>query len=943
MRFAARLSIVITLIACLLGAINLQAQATTATLRGKVTNEQGAAVAGAEINAVNTATGFVHTVNARADGSYNLGGITPGMYNLVVAAPGYEPLSQDVTLLVGQTVDLNIRLSPTAVLTETITVVGNQVVDTRATEIATNVTRQQIESLPQNERNFLNFAALAPGITLSTNPERKGISAGAETVGQSNCCSTNVFIDGVSQKNDILQGGIVGGDASRGNMFPQNAVQEFRVITQNYSAQYEKAANAIITAVTKSGGNQFDGDVHLYYQPKEWVSETERNFQFGTVTTNPDYRRYQSGLSLGGPITRDRMHFFASYEGDDEHATRTVAVANPLFRDRFAQYEGNFASPFEMHLVFGKLSWQPASSQLVDVSGNYRTEKDIRDFGGQTSFEAARDIKNWVYGATLRHQWTGTESLNQASLSWQIYRWGQKLLNPDLIGRNYQGIIRIGGNSTDQDFKQRRIELRDDFTFAGFEGLGTHTLQVGGNIDFMNYDVVKGLDINPVFQFRSTNLEVPFEAAFGFGDPNLSFDNQQLGLYVQDSWIPTSRLNVNVGLRWDYESNMLDADYVTPPQIIAAVRAANLNVPDRYFSTGNNREPYMRAFQPRLGISYDLTGNSRSVVFGGWGRYYDRIFLDAGISERFREQFPRFTVRFSETQTGPNQVIWDPKYFNKQELHNLAAIGAVRPEIFLNDNETEPPRSDQWNIGFRQAFGSWVGSVSYNSIRLTHGFTHRAGNPHPDHGRCCGPTPPGFGNVLLSDDTLRRWFDGFYVTLDRPFTGASRWGFRMNWTHGEATQTGNDLFSLDYPTPDQFPRHVVPGTEKDRVVLSGMLGLPMDFLVSSIITLGSGAAREFHDFSGGFGAAGRPFAGTIYPETEFGPFAYRTVDLRLQKGINLGPTRLDLIGEAFNIFNTANLGCLANFIPPEGNPNFGNPTCVVTLGRRFQAGLRVAF
>ncbi len=126
----------------------------------------------------------------------------------------------------------------------------------KQSEIATNVTAQQIEELPQNNRNFLNFAALAPGVRIVEQREQPGgprrRAAGLQH---------NVFIDGTSYKNDVLQGGVVGQDSSRGNPFPQNAVQEFRVLTQNFKAEYEKASSALITAVTKSGGNDFHGDV----------------------------------------------------------------------------------------------------------------------------------------------------------------------------------------------------------------------------------------------------------------------------------------------------------------------------------------------------------------------------------------------------------------------------------------------------------------------------------------------------------------------------------------------------------------------------------------------------------------------------------------------------------------------------------------------------------
>ena len=195
------------------------AQISTATIRGKVTNEKGNTISNAEINAVGTQSGFVRTVHSAADGGYVMPGLTPGEYNLVVASAGYEPRSETVTVRVGQTLDMNLRLSPTAVVSESITVVGNQLIETRTSEAATNVTPQQIEALPQNDRNFLNFAAMAPGVRISNDPLRKTFSSDAQPAEQ-----TNVFIDGISMKNDVLQGGLAGQDSSRGNPFPQNEI-----------------------------------------------------------------------------------------------------------------------------------------------------------------------------------------------------------------------------------------------------------------------------------------------------------------------------------------------------------------------------------------------------------------------------------------------------------------------------------------------------------------------------------------------------------------------------------------------------------------------------------------------------------------------------------------------------------------------------------------------
>jgi outer membrane receptor protein involved in Fe transport len=923
-----------TLIAATAGA-----QSTTATIRGTVRNATGNPVPNAEINAVLTATGFVHTVNARSDGSYTLGGLTPGLYNIVVAATGFEPKSQDVQVLVGQNLDLDLRLTPTATLSESITVVGNQAIETKSSEAATNVTPAQIEALPQPDRNFLNFAQLAPGIRISRDPQRKTISGDAQQPEQ-----TNVFIDGISFKNDVLQGGVVGQDSSGGNPFPQNAVQEFRVITQNFSAQYDHASSAIITAVTKSGGNQIDGRAFILWEPKSWVSTTTKNFQFGSLSSNPDYHRMQSGLSLGGPIVKDRLHYFLSYEGDNQHATQTVTV-NPGFTSQFGQYNGVFAAPFKSNLGFGKLSWQPASNQLVDFSGNYRSEYDIRDFSGQTTYEAATKQKNGVWGATARHQWNSSDSLNQLSLSYQRYRWNPVPLNPTLVGRDYQGAARIGGNAGSQDFDQRRIELRDDYNFATLKMAGDHNFQVGGDIDFMKYNVTKFQNGNPTFIYRidpanGYSFDFPFQVDYGFGNPNINASNRESGIYGQDNWIVNSNLNLSLGLRYDYESNQIDTNFVTPPAIVAGLAG---KVDPSYFSDGSNRHQFKGAIQPRLGFTYDLRGDSKSVVFGGAGRYYDRIFFNSTFDERYRRQFPVYHLAFSADGRA-GTIKWDPKYYDPANLNAAIATGENPPEIYLLKSDLKPPYSNQFNLGYRQAISSWLGSISYNVVRGYRGLTFISAS-----GLCCAALVPGFGNVILSDPVGKQtWYDAVHLTLERPYVSSSRWGARLAYTHAKAQQTGNDLFSLDWPSAAQYGKHDVPGSEKERLVMSGIIGLPWQMRFSTIASFGSGPAFNVLDFSQGFSLENRqqthPFLHSIYPKKTFGPFADRNVDLRIEKEFPVfGPTSVALIGEVFNAFNWMNFGCLDNFISPGGNANFGNPGCVTTLGRRFQAGVRFGF
>jgi outer membrane receptor protein involved in Fe transport len=923
---------------------------TTATIRGKVMKDDGSGIANAELDAIGTTTGFVKTVRSGPGGAYVLGGLTPGEYNLVVAAPGFEPKSETVTVRVGQSLEMDLRLTTGGVVSESITVVGNQLIETKNFEAATNVTPQQLESLPQDDRNFLKMAALAPGIRVSTDPLRKTISADAQPSEQ-----TNVFIDGVSFKNDVLQGGLVGQDSSRGNPFPQSAVQEFRVLTQNYSAQYDHAASAIITAVTKSGTNKFDGQAFLFYQPKRWVAPTEKPVGNATLTTNPSYRRSQPGINFGGPIIKDVLHFFASYEGVDEHATTAVKLGSLTGAGLSADtFNGTFPSPFKSNLGFGKLSWQPAKNQLVDGSINYRREHETRDFGFQTSFQSATDLRNWVYGGTVRHQWNNESALNQASLSMQKYGWNPTPLNSDLVGLNYEGAGRIGGNSTTQKFDQRRIELRDDYNFPIYKWQGDHNFQVGGNLDFMHYRVDKSLFGNPQYNFKidpanGLTFAQPYEALLGFGNPILSTNNREYGVYGQDTWTVNEHLTATIGLRWDYETHMLDEDYVTPANIVAGLGG---KIDPSYFSTGSERKPYKDEFQPRLGFAYDIKGDSKSVVFGGFGRYYDRLFLNSTLDERYRLQFPVYRIEFSPTgadRNGGPTIKWDPKYLTLAGLQALIASGATRPEVYLLNNNTKPPYSNQFDLGYRQTLGSWIGSVSYNGVRGYRGFTWLSAAPN---GLCCAALVPGFGNVIKSDPVGKRyWYNALFFTADRPYTSQSRWGAHFVWTHAKAEQNGNDLFSLDYPSAAAYPKHEVPGSERDRINATGIFGLPWDIRFSTMLSFGTGAATNLLDFSQGFSLENRlatqPFKRSIRPP-KTGGFADRNVDFRLEKDLpTFGSTSIGIVGEVFNAFNWSNFGCLNNFIGPNPSSadlaNIGVPNCLISLGRREQVGLKINF
>jgi hypothetical protein len=960
-RFA--VSTVIAVLASTLAASRVDAQSTTATIQGTISDSTGV-LPGATISAKEVSSGFTTEAVTGADGTFTLAGLRPGRYEIHVVMDQYKPAAKTVEVLVGQAVTVDFRVSPEVVYAENVTVVGDtRLIDTRTSEVTTNVTQEQMRYLPQNSRNFLNFAALAPGVRVSDNEFRKEFSSGA--LGSQ---SINVFIDGVSYKNDVIDGGVVGQDASRGNPFPQSAVQEFQVLTQNFKAEFEKSASAIITAVTRSGGNRFSGEVFNYYQDKGLVENkaivrdpASGLLVDGETNPKPTYERWQWGVSLGGPIVKDRAQFFGAYEENRQDRAGRVIVGNvtgapPALVDELRAYEGTFVSPFREKLLFTKGSWQPAQGQHVEVTYSWRNETDIRGFGGQggsNSFETAENVRNRVDSVQGKWLKTGGGYLNEAYLSYQRYRWNPEPENEEIIGREYQGLLRIGGRDTEQDIVQQRVSVRNDYTrFLTWHG--SHSAKVGGVVSFGQYDVSKEFNGNPIFRFRGDiSWDFPFRANYGSGDPNLDAQNTQFGIFVQDDWALTPRLTLNLGLRWDYESDMLNNDYVTPEAVRTAT-APFVNAAT-YFTDGDDRPPFYGAWQPRFGFTYDITGKGQTVAFGGYGRYYDRVLYNSTLDERFRLQYAVRTFDFSldgGIRDGVQTIVWDPSYLSKAGLDGIIASGrAPNPEVFLIGNDTEPPVSDQWSLGMRQSVKGIVTSVTYSGTRSRNLFTFIRGNRRPD-GTCC-LVVPGYSGLLVSDlEGRKAWFDALYVQVDRPFgVGGGRYGFSVTYTLGKSEQDGGDLFSLDFPTAADYPRYPTGTDERHRLVMSGIVGLPWDIIASTLVTLGSGTPYTIDDQSQGGGVnqrrlqrnAGRPEQFTfIFPDA----WAYRSVDLAVEKAFRLpGTHRFALVFQGFNIFNYSNYSGYNGFIAtlPNVNVDYGRPSSLIDPGRRLQFGVRYTF
>jgi outer membrane receptor protein involved in Fe transport len=964
------------------------AQSSDAGLRGK-------APANSEITAKNVATGLTRRTKAAADGSYAIVALPPGTYT-VDAGPG---TAKTVTLVVASTGTLDLTASAAASSSastlEGISVTATVLQEVKTSEIGNTISLHQINTIPQISRNFLEFADTVPGMVFSVDSSgNTSLRGGAQTTS-----STNVYIDGVGQKSYVKEGGITGQNGSQGNPFPQLAIGEYKVITSNYKAEYDQVSSAAVIAQTKSGTNEFHGEVFGDYTSDEYRSETPSEQAAGHKTQSHE-KEY--GFAIGGPIIQDTMHFFFTYE--EKNFDQPVVVVpgvlgiNNLLPASAAAQLGTVGLPFTEDLYFGKIDWEFSDHDRIELSSKVRKENANGGYGaGSTAQSAGYITQNNDTRIDLRWEHNADNWTNEALLTYekafnnpigvpgngQVYTYG-----PELDAT----ILTAGAASplATQNKGQKGPAFQDDLTFSNFNWYGDHTIKMGFKFKQVTLSAQDSGDSSAQFYYDvepgTGTAALPYKVFFAAPavgtSPLVTSKDKQYGTYIQDDWAVNDKLTLNLGVRWDYEVNPSYLNYVTPASVVAAYNSQDPNAPagqtyaqslakggvniNDYISTGHNRSAFKDEWQPRLGFSYDLNGDEEHVVIGGIGRSYDRDLYDYLQLEQTKYSLSQYTYYFDTGsgcyKGGSPCIPYDPKYLTGGigTLQSLVTASTAGKEIDAMNNNLKAPYSDQISLGMRNKLGDWNTSAVVAHVESKDGFAFTLGNRYPNGAfwqngsQPWGNGVPGFGSLIIGNNAIETRTTSLLLSAEKPYTKESGWAATIAYTYSDAKQNRdiNEHYSFDQETLAQYPFITSNAVAKHRLVATGSIDGPWGITYSGKLTLATPLPVNgflFYNYpaTAPNGAANLPMAGTPRGQSFLfgGPiFGYRDIDVSASKDFDL--TRgIDLILR----LDVLNVGNYKNLV--DESYNFSSPVPVVYnstgnitgVPRTFKFSMRVTW
>jgi hypothetical protein len=906
-----------------------QQTVTSANIGGRVEDASGASVSGASLTITNLDTNRTQTTTSDAEGRFRFSNVAIGLSSLTVEREGFATFSRQLTLSVGQALDIPVKLSVESVSASVQITADVPLIEAARTQVAETVSPREISGLPLNGRNYLDLALLVPAVSRTNTGSVQRFAetsavpgTGISVAGQRNL-NNGFVVDGLSANDDAAD--------LAGAFYSQEVIREFQVITSGGIAEFGRASSGVVNIITQSGTNNWRGRLYGFFRNQRFDARNP------LATSKDLLTQGQYGASIGGPILRDRTFVFANFEQTRRNDSNVItispasvaAINNRLNQINFPGPRietgvvpgGNDVSNFFVRVdhKLNAANLLSARYSFYDISAiNSRTVGGLNSVSRGTSL-GDRDQTFAVSNVTTLSR----RSINEARFQFTRSR----LTAPvnDLTGPavTINGVANFGTATVSPLARDIDLyELVDNISTAR----GAHSIKGGADFLYNRVNILFPGAIQGVFTFTTlANFLSGTYSSFqqAFGAPSQFQANPNIGLFVQDEWRPRHDLTVNAGLRYDAQF-----------------------LPDPIRTDTNN-------FAPRIGLAYS-PGDKKLVVRAGLGIYFDRIPLRAVSNALQRDGSKYIVVQLSPTQGGapvfPNVLAAQP------------SVLLTKPNVTRIDPQIENSYSEQANFQIeRELPGGASVSVGYIHLRGLHLILSRNVNvprfPASAGVANLGRPDANYGNISRSESSGDSYYNALILTFNQR---VRKWAsLRVSYTLSKAIDdTGNFFFS----TPqDNFnlrdDRGLSDNDQRHRLTVSGSFEAVRSnhssrfrsalegFQLSYIFSYAS--ALPFNILTGN----DRNFD-TNFNDRPLGlgrntgrGFNSATLDLRLSRKFRFSDhTQLEAIAEGFNVLNRANYQLPNNTFGTGLAPlaTFGKPTAAGDP-RQIQFGLRLSF
>src|SRR5262245_46079273 len=726
------------------------AQITSATISGTIKDETGGVLPGADVVVKNVETGFTRSAVTDSNGYFTVPGLAPGRYEARATLQGFTAAVQTgIVLEVAQQAGLNFTLK-VGVTSETITVSGDSpLVDLRTSALSAVVDGKKIEELPLNGRNYIMLATLQPGVVQftekqTTSPTQRGVSLNINGMGGR---SNSFLIDGANMRGYAGMATVTAADSTLG----VETIQEFRVVTNAFSADYGRAMGGVINIATKSGTNALRGSGFEFFRNSKMDA---RNFV--DVGDAPPFTRNQYGATAGGPVRQNKVFFFAGFERLQEDLGTTVITAvptaavragavNPAVRPYLdlyplpngrdlgpgiGQYTYQFTRPTRETFLQGRVDVVLTQNDFILVRHTYDGSRQVSPIStgsiattGFSQFFTNSTSGNHFFTAEAKRTFT-QNLLNTARFSASVLTYEQQADNTLANGlaftpeAPFMGTILIGGLSQLGNYAAEPstqnidyLTWSDDVTYTK----GKHLLKTGALVEHAYAQKLTTVNSRGTYTFANlAQFLAGIPSRFQGNAPGSNFErkrpNTLFGFYVQDDYRVTSNLTLNLGARYEFFTVPEDKDGLDAylPDILTSP-ATSLG--------GPFVNPSLKNLAPRVGFAGDVTGDGRTAVRGGSGLYYDTdgpYNSSLGISL----QAPPFVQPVNVTGAG---IPFPTPVFPSGTTGGALSMRTIDYRIGQPKGWTYNVNVQRELVGNWAAMAGWAGSRGYDLVNSIEG------------------------------------------------------------------------------------------------------------------------------------------------------------------------------------------------------------------------------